>query len=143
MNQNAHVGYHADAGGATPLFAEQYFRTPGSVPTASAPGSEAGPVSAISPSSAVFIDWCGACGLGTAPWDLVTGGGATLIREGNVGGITGPEAASFLSAQVGWVAGFNLTYRAPNTFRTQQRIVATVDGGRTWHVQYAGPWTGS
>jgi hypothetical protein len=72
----------------------------------------------------------------------VTGGGATLIREGNVGGITGPEAASFLSAQVGWVAGVDLTYRAPNTFRTQQRIVATLDGGRTWHVQYAGPWTG-
>jgi hypothetical protein len=43
MSQDAHVGYHADRGGVTPLFAEQYFRTPGSVPTASSPGSDPGP----------------------------------------------------------------------------------------------------
>ena len=28
------------------------------------------------------------------------------------------------------------------TGKTQQRIVATTDGGRTWHVQWSGPWTG-
>ena len=141
MSQQPHVGYHADQSGATALFAEQYFQTPGASPTAQAPGSYAGPFSALGPSAAVFIGNCVACGTGTAPWDLVTNSGATLTQEGNVGGITAAEAASFVSPEVGWVVGTNLTYQAPSTFRSQQRVVATTDGGRTWVVQYAGPRT--
>jgi photosystem II stability/assembly factor-like uncharacterized protein len=140
MSQEPHVGYHASQSGATALFAEQYFQTPGATPTAQAPGSNPGPFSALSPSAAIFIDNCTACGAGTAPWDLVTNSGATLTSEGNVGGITGAEAASFISAQVGWVAGTYMTFQG-DTNRAQQRIVATTDGGRSWHVQYAGPWT--
>lgn len=143
MSQEPHVGYYANQSGATALFAEQYFQTPSATPARQAPGSYAGPFSALSPSAAVYIDNCVACGLGTAPWDLVTNSGTTLAKEGNVGGITSAEAASFISAQVGWVVGTDMTYKAPSTFRTQQRIVATTDGGLSWHIQYAGPWTTS
>jgi photosystem II stability/assembly factor-like uncharacterized protein len=141
MSQDAHVGYHANQTGATALFAEQYFQTPGAQPTANSPGSDAGPFSAVSAGTAVFIDWCSACGYGTAPWDLATNSGTTLTPKGNVGGIIAPEAASFTSAQDGWVAGYASQWNAKEKSRGQQRIVATSDGGRTWHVQFAGPWS--
>ena len=96
MSQEQHVGYHGDAAGATAIFAEQYF--PGPNPPASAPGSYAGPFSALSSSAAVFIDYCPACGPGTAPWDLATSSGATLTPEGNIGKVNDPQAASFASA---------------------------------------------
>jgi hypothetical protein len=145
MSQNPHVGFHADQAGATPIFAEQYFQTPGAKPTTQSPGSDAGPFSAIDASSAVFVDWCSACGAGTAPWDIATRSGATLTKAGNVGSITEPQAASFLSASVGWVAGTDSVFptSANGTSKSQERIVGTTDGGRTWHVQYAGPWTAS
>jgi hypothetical protein len=142
MSQEPHVGYYADQSGATALFAEQYFQTPGATPTAEAPGSYAGPFSALSSSAAVFIDNCVACGEGTAPWDLVTNSGSTLAKQGNVGGITSAEAASFVSSQVGWVAGTEMIFQNSTT-RAQQRIVATTDGGRSWQIQYTGPWTTS
>jgi photosystem II stability/assembly factor-like uncharacterized protein len=142
MSQDPHVGFHADQAGATPIFAEQYFQTPGGKPTAESPGSDAGPFSAIDASSAVFIDWCSACGPGTAPWDIATNSGSTLTKAGNVGAITQPLAASFLSSRVGWVAGSESVFpaSAKGTTKTQARIVATTDGGRSWHIEYAGPW---
>ena len=143
MSQEPHVGFHADQAGATPIFAEQYFQTPGGKPAAQSPGSDAGPFSAIDAASAAFIDWCSACGAGTAPWDIATNSGSTLAKKGNVGAITQPQAASFLSPEVGWVAGSDSVFptSAKGTPKSQERIVATADGGRTWHVQYAGPWT--
>jgi photosystem II stability/assembly factor-like uncharacterized protein len=145
MSQEPHVGFHADQSGATAIFAEQYFQTPGVTPAAEAPGSDAGPFSAIDSATAAFIDWCSACGYGTAPWDIAAGSGAKLAKEGNVGAITYPQAASFVSATSGWVAGRETVYpdSAKGVAKSQQRIVATTDGGRTWHVQYAGPWTSS
>lgn len=140
MSQEPHVGYHAGPAGTVPIFAEQYFPHPGVRVAAASPGSYAGPFSAISPSAAAFIDWCPACGgLGTAPWDLVTGSGATLVRQGNVGGLSEPEAASFLSSQLGWVAGVVTSYSGTGQVRQRLRIVFTDDAGRTWHVQYVGP----
>jgi photosystem II stability/assembly factor-like uncharacterized protein len=139
MSQEPHIGYHADASGATGIFAEQYF--PGPNPPGRAPGSYAGPFSALGASSAVFIDYCPACGPGTAPWDLATGSGATLTVKGNVGKITSPQAASFLSAQAGWVAGTATEFTDTGKARSQQRIVATTDGGATWQVEYASAWT--
>jgi Photosynthesis system II assembly factor YCF48 len=143
MSQEPHVGYHANQAGATPIFAEQYFQNPGGKPVAQAPGSIAGPFSALSPSAAVFVDSCSACGAGTAPWDVATNSGAMLTREGNVGSITAPQAASFLSPEVGWVAGSETVYLTADTgkSKSQERIVATADGGRTWHVQWAGAWS--
>ncbi len=139
MSQEPHIGYHADASGATGIFAEQYF--PGPNPPGRAPGSYAGPFSALSPSAAVFIDYCPACGPGTAPWDVATGSGATLTVKGNVGKLTHPQAASFLSAQAGWVAGTATEFTDTGKSRSQQRIVATTDGGATWQLEYASPWT--
>jgi hypothetical protein len=143
MSQDPHVGFHADQSGATAIFAEQYFQSQGAKPTAESPGSDAGPFSAINAGAAAFIDWCSACGYGTAPWDIAAGSGATLAKKGNVGAITHPRAASFASAEAGWVAGTETVYPAADTSKpkSQERIVATADGGRTWRVQYAGPWT--
>jgi hypothetical protein len=139
MSQQPHIGFHADAAGATAIFAEQYF--PGRNPPGRAPGSYSGPFSALSPSAAVFIDYCPACGPGTAPWDVATGSGATLTVKGNIGKVNVPQAASFLSAQAGWVAGTAREFTDNGRSRDQQRIVATTDGGRTWQVQYATPWS--
>jgi Photosynthesis system II assembly factor YCF48 len=143
MSQDPHVGFHADQSGATAVFAEQYFQNQGAKPTAQSPGPDAGPFSAIDSGAAAFIDWCSACGYGTAPWDTAANSGATLTKEGNVGAITYPQAASFVSARAGWVAGTETVYPAAGTGKpkSQERIVATADGGHTWHVQYAGPWT--
>jgi photosystem II stability/assembly factor-like uncharacterized protein len=147
MSQQPHVAFQAGRTGATAVFAEQYFESPGGVPKAQSPGSIAGPFSSLSASAAVFIDSCPACGYGSAPWAVATApgagaSGATLTRKGNVADINQPEAASFLSARAGWVAGVAAVYPASGGLpRQQQRIVATADGGKTWHLQYAGPWT--
>ena len=138
-SQQPHVGYHAGPTGAVPIFAEQYFPHPGASVRANSPGSYAGPFSAISPSAAAFIDWCPACSANVAtPWDLATGSGSgtTLTRAGNVGGLSQAGAASFLSAQVGWVAGVVDHMTATGIGRQYERIVFTSDGGRTWHMQY-------
>jgi len=138
-SQQPHVGYHASAAGAVPVFAEQYFPHPGARVRTTSSGAYAGPFSAISPAAAAFIDWCPACGPGTAPWDLVTGSGASLAREGNVGGLNDPGAASFVSPQLGWVAGIVNHYNATGITHQDQRIVVTDDGGRTWRIQYTSP----
>jgi hypothetical protein len=143
MSQQPHIGYHADQAGASAIFAEQYFPHPGVTTTAASPSVYAGPFSALSASAAVFVDWCDACGYGTAPWDVAAGSGSKLTKEGTVGSLTQASAASFLSPQAGWVAG---SFTQPSSAaggktRVQQRIVATSDGGRSWHLQYAGPWS--
>ena len=139
MSQQPHIGYHAGPAGAVAIFAEQYFPHPGVSVRASSPGGYAGAISAISPAAAAFVDWCPACGLGNAPWALVTNSGARLTREGSVGQLTQAEAASFLSPQLGWVVGIMVHYRGPSSSRQYQRIVRTDDGGRTWLVQYTSP----
>lgn len=143
MSQAEHVGYHADQAGTTAIFAEQYFGNEGTGTTAQSPGSDAGPFSAINAAQAAFIDSCTACGAGTAPWDLASNSGATLTKEGNVGAITVAEAASFASPLVGWVVGAENTFPATGSPKSQQRIVFTSDGGRTWHLQWSGPWSTS
>jgi Photosynthesis system II assembly factor YCF48 len=140
MSQQPHVGYHADQSGVTAIFAEQYYHVAGD-PEVNAPGSYAGPFSAIDAANAAFVDSCSPCGAGTAPWAVASGSGSVLTKEGNVGDITQPEAASFLSPETGWVAGEASSYPSKGTVREQQRIVATTDGGRTWHLEWSGPWT--
>jgi hypothetical protein len=137
MSQEPHIGYYGGPAGAVPLFAEQYFPHPGVRVQTSSPGSYAGPISSISAAGAVFLDYCPACGAGTVPWDLVTGSGTSITREGNVGGqLTDAESASFLSARLGWVVGTVTRYRGIAPPRVYQRIVSTSDGGRSWHVLY-------
>jgi hypothetical protein len=139
MSQQPHVAYHADASGVTAIYAEQYYRLHGD-PATSSPGAYAGPFSALSPSSAVFIDSCAPCGAGTAPWALAASSGAALANQGNVGGINFADAAAFLSPKTGWVAGTYSEVPAKGESRYQQRIVATSDGGKTWQTQWASPW---
>jgi hypothetical protein len=133
-SQQPHVGYHGSATGADAIFAEQYFPHPGVVVSANSPSSYAGPVSAIDPTTAVYADWCPVCSdLGTAEWDLALDSGATLAREGSVSGINQPVAASFLTAQEGWVVGV--------LFEGQKvipRIVSTSNGGVSWQIQWTG-----
>jgi photosystem II stability/assembly factor-like uncharacterized protein len=132
MNQEPHIGFHAGPADVTPIFAEQYFPHPGVAVSINSPGSYAGPMSAISSSTAAFVDWCGACGYGTVPWNLATSDGHQLLREGTVTGINEASSASFLSSSLGWVVGI-----AVNGARPIQRIVRTEDGGRSWQVQYS------
>lgn len=139
MSQQPHVAYHADASGVTAIYAEQYYRLHGD-PATSSPGAYSGPFSALSASSAVFIDSCAPCGAGTAPWAVATNSGAALAERGNVGGLTFADAAAFLSPQSGWVAGTYSEFPAKGKSRYQQRIVATSDGGKTWHTEWASPW---
>ena len=139
MSQQPHVAYHADASGVTAIYAEQYYRLRAD-PATNSPGAYSGPFSALSPSSAVFIDSCAPCGAGTAPWAVATDSGATLAERGNVGGITFADAAAFLSPRAGWVTGTYSEVPAKGKSRYQQRIVATSDGGKTWHTEWASPW---
>lgn len=136
-SQQPHIGYHAGPAGTLAIFAEQYFPHPGITVTATAPGGDAGMLSAISPTSAVYIDFCAACGYGTAPWDLATASGSALQHRGNVAGITRAEGASFLTPSTGWVVGALTKYSSGGRARSQQKILYTGDGGRTWRVQYS------
>jgi hypothetical protein len=105
--------------------------------SAQSPGPYPAALSALSASAAVYIDYCAPCGYGTGPWDLVTADGAALARKGNVGDLTQPVAASFLTAALGWVVGTYIDNRDPSRPRRYWRVVSTSDGGRTWRVDYA------
>jgi len=93
------------------------------------PGSYPGPFSAISPVAAVFVGYDPPLGYGAAPVDLVSSGGATLTSEGNVGGVSVPEAAAFISPSQGWVVGETLP-------SGDFVIETTANSGHTWTQQY-------
>jgi photosystem II stability/assembly factor-like uncharacterized protein len=93
------------------------------------PGSYPGPFSAVSPVAAVFVGYTPALGYGAAPVALVTSGGATLTSEGNVGGVSVPEAAAFISPSQGWVVGETLP-------SGDFVIETTANSGHTWTRQY-------
>jgi photosystem II stability/assembly factor-like uncharacterized protein len=139
MEKQPYVGYHAGPAGTVPIFADQFFPQPGV--RAEGPGPYAGPFSAISPSAAAFTGWCAPCGpgAGTAPQELVTGSGTVLTPVGNVSGLNVPEAASFVSARLGWVMGLVIDDPGSGLPVQRQRIVRTEDAGRTWQIQYTGP----
>jgi photosystem II stability/assembly factor-like uncharacterized protein len=93
------------------------------------PGSYPGPFSAISPVAAAFVGYTPASGYGAAPVELVTSGGATVTSEGNVGGVSVPEAAAFISPSQGWVVGETLP-------SGDFVIEVTANSGHTWTRQY-------
>jgi len=145
MSHQQQVGYHTFGGTFQPIFAEQYFRDPRIHTRAEAPGVESGPFSAISPAQAVFIGFCAPCSSlrtpqlqGTAPVVIATGGGAVLLRRGNVAALEQATGAAFVSADEGWVVGAQTRYpqngQGPGI--TVSRIVHTSDGGHSWQVQY-------
>jgi len=136
MEHEPVIGYRGGPGGTAPIFAEQYFPHPGVTVSASSPGPEPGPMSAISPDTAVVIGSCPPCGDGTAPWDLLTASGAIITPQGNIGGLNEAAAVSFLTPRLGWVVGDSTDFRHPANPVQRQRIVMTSDGGRSWHTQY-------
>jgi hypothetical protein len=130
------IGYRGGPGGTAPIFAEQYFPHQGVTVAANSPGTEPGPMSAISPATAIVIGSCPPCGDGTAPWDLLTAAGAVITPRGNIGGLNEAAAASFLTPQLGWVVGDSTDFSHPANPVQRQRIVMTSDGGRSWHTEY-------
>jgi len=113
------------------LFEESYLESAArpEVHAPDGPGSYPGPFSAISPAAAVFVGYTPPLGYGAAPMELVTSGGATLTEEGNVGGVSVPVAAAFISPSQGWVVGETLP-------SGDVVIEATANGGHTWTRQY-------
>jgi hypothetical protein len=139
----SHKGYIAystqDGREWHPLFAELYTESglfPGGI--AQGPGSYPGPFSAISPDSAVFVGYTPPVGYGTAALDVVTNDSA-VSDHGDVGGLTDPFGAAFLSTTRGWVVGRDQTEPAQ---WGDVVIEVTADSGRTWTRQYQVPWPG-
>jgi photosystem II stability/assembly factor-like uncharacterized protein len=93
------------------------------------PGSYPGPFSAISPQAAAFVGYTPPIGYGAAPLEMAASGGARLTKDGNVSGISVPEAVAFISPSQGWIVGQTLP-------SGDFVIVATADGGHTWTRQY-------
>jgi photosystem II stability/assembly factor-like uncharacterized protein len=113
------------------LFEESYIESaarPG-VRAPDGPGSYPGPFSAISPGAAAFVGYTPPLGYGAAPLEMAASGGATLTKEGNVGGVSVPEATAFISPSQGWVVGETLP-------SGDFVIEATADAGHTWTRQY-------
>jgi photosystem II stability/assembly factor-like uncharacterized protein len=136
MSHSPYLGYATqDARDWHVLFEEEYTESalvPG-VHAPQGPGTYPGPFSAISPDSAAFIGWLPAEGLGAAPLEMVTDGGAGRSMLGGVGGVTQAYGAAFVSPTQGWVIGTDQT--SPGK-QGDYAIEATTDGGRTWIRQY-------
>lgn len=135
MNQMAHIGYHLSDSGSQPIFAEQQFAHPGVTIHRESPGSQPAAFSAVDASTAVFIDFCPACGVGTSPLAIATSNGQTLDRVGRVRHLDEVYGASFASATDGWAVG-GVDHFSPNGNRITWKIVHTTDGGRHWTTQY-------
>ncbi|HEY2316294.1 MAG TPA: YCF48-related protein [Streptosporangiaceae bacterium] len=97
------------------------------------PGSYPGPFSAISPDSAAFVGSDPSVGLGAAPLEMVTGGGADSSKQGYVSDVTQAYGVAFVSSSQGWVIGTDQTVAGQNA---NYVIESTADGGRTWTRQY-------
>jgi hypothetical protein len=136
MNQQAHIGYYLNDNGSRPIFAEQMFSHPGVKVKVNSPGSYSAAFSAIDGSDAAFVDWCPACGVGTAPMVIATNNGQTLNRVGRVHHISEPYGASFASTTEGWVVG-GLYHFSSHGVHVTWKIERTTDGGKHWTTQYA------
>jgi photosystem II stability/assembly factor-like uncharacterized protein len=131
MNQSQHVGYHLSATGSKPIFAESYFSAGDLRGLPSSPGAEPATFSAISPTAAAYVDFCGPCGNGSSLVGVVTDNDR-LAHSYKVRHIAGAQGAAFLTATSGWVVGStSVVARHPSW-----RIEHTTDGGKTWTTQY-------
>jgi photosystem II stability/assembly factor-like uncharacterized protein len=131
MNQSPHVGYHLSSAGSRPIFSEGYFPYPGLPKLPSSPGPEFAAFSAVSPTTAAFVDFCSPCGYGASELGMVTDGNH-VGESHRVAHIVGAQGAAFLSATNGWVVGqTSIAGKHPHW-----RIEHTTDGGVTWTTQY-------
>lgn len=137
MSHAPYLGYATQDGSDWHVLFEEVYTESAITPSVHAPqgpGTYPGPFSAISPDSAAFVGWIPPEGLGAAPLEMVTGGGAGRSMRGNVGGVTEAYGAAFVSATQGWVIGTDQT--SPGK-KGDYAIEATSDGGRTWTRQYS------
>jgi photosystem II stability/assembly factor-like uncharacterized protein len=99
----------------------------GSLPTIDA---YAGSFAPTSPTGATFLGLCTACGYGS--WSSTrTGDGGRTVHRTPIGGLDGASLndVTFPDAKHGWIAG-----SAAGGF-----LLASEDGGRTWHRAYPSP----
>ena len=138
MSKQAHLGVHTAGATWSAIFAEQFFPHSGVNVDADAPSSYFGAFSAVSATSAVFVDNCVACGYGQ-PWmETTSDGGAHLTKGGVVANLTDATGASFLTVDDGWVIGKEQSPdQGNNAGPTFMRIEHTTDSGRTWTTQYS------
>jgi hypothetical protein len=139
MSQSPHIGWRLTTTRGTPLFGEQFFPHPGFHVKAQSAGSYPGPFSAISPTQAAYVDYCPACGAGTAPWLVAGARGGKLARKGLVRGLSDPFAGSFASQSAGCVSGLYRQLRHNRIGPNVARIVCTYDGGEHWLVTWERP----
>jgi Photosynthesis system II assembly factor YCF48 len=139
MSKQAHLGLHTNGVTWSAIFAEQFFPHPGVNVDADAPSSYFGAFSAVSPTSAVFVDNCVACdAYGVPMMETTTDGGAHLSKGNVVANLTDATGASFVTVDDGWVMGSDqLPDQGNNVGPTFLRIEHTADGGHTWTTQYS------
>lgn len=135
MSQQAHIAFHVHDQDSFPIYAEGYFPHPGVDTNVESPGSYAGPFSAIGPATAVFVDYCPACGAGTAPLAITDDGGRTLQRRHDLPALSQAMGASFVNADDGWVIGVQQLWRRNHHIGVRYRILHTDDGARHWTTQ--------
>jgi photosystem II stability/assembly factor-like uncharacterized protein len=103
-------------------------------------GSYPGPMSTLGPDAAAFVFFTPP---GEPPVSLAvaTDNGRRVGPARPVPGLTSPEAASFLSADTGWVLGTKATDTGASGSRPPSidAILATTDGGQTWEEQFTRP----
>ena len=133
MNHLNYVVYHTSDDGRTwnTVMVEPYTNVE-HIPGPSGPGSYPGPFTALSPSDAVFV---GVTPPGDEPTStmLATSGGRVLGPEVPVAARGfNAQGASYLTAQTGWIAGSVLSVKDPDP----GMILATTNGGQTWHTQF-------
>jgi photosystem II stability/assembly factor-like uncharacterized protein len=131
-SHSPYVVYRGTADGQwTPVLKES-MTGPASI-QAPAGGSYPGPMSALGPDSAAFVEFTPP---GEPPVSLAvaTEQGRKLSQPRPVAGLASPLAAAFLSADAGWVLGTK-TGGPP----TADAILATADGGQTWQEQFSRP----
>jgi photosystem II stability/assembly factor-like uncharacterized protein len=134
-SQKGHIGYHLTADAAHALFAERYFPYPRVRVKRESPGSYPGPMSPLSQDAAVFVDWCPACGYGTAPMFIATDDGQRITDRRPGRGLTTPHGASFITAQDGWLVAEHVVRTGRSSIRMESVVAHTSDGGATWTTQ--------
>lgn len=134
-SQQAHTAFHLRGRDSYPIYTERYFPHPGVHTDVESPGGYSGPFSAVSPSTAFFVDYCPACGSGTAPLAVTYDAGRTLVRRGDVPGLSQAAGASFVNDRQGWVVGGKELYRNGRHRGVRYRILRTDDGGQHWTTQ--------
>ena len=70
------------------------------------------------------------------PWLLATAGGRSLLRRGNLVGLSEATGAAFASLRKGCVAGRFNRLQDNNITGPVGRIVCTSDSGHHWRVRW-------